>query len=163
MASFLFILGGFLNHLLNERQCICCAGDKHFSCGGQMHFALVANVLMLETNTSKSHVQTSSTPHTTSYQQLSPRTYLEINATHKYSPLKTGRTKQAGLNRLQVNQVDRENDKQTSPYTQLVPSKLITDCTAHAQQSKCGLAIHAKPTQLLCESQEAYARECKAT
>ena len=30
-----------------------------------------------------------------------------------------------GLNRLQVHQVDRKNDKRASTYTQLVPSKLV--------------------------------------
>ena len=36
----------------------------------------------------------------------------------------------AGLNGLQVDQVDRENDKRASTYTQLVPSKLIAACNA---------------------------------
>ena len=34
----------------------------------------------------------------------------------------------ARLNGLQVDQVDRENDKQTSTYTQLVLSKLVAAC-----------------------------------
>ena len=34
----------------------------------------------------------------------------------------------ARLNGLQVNQVDRENDKRTSTYTQLVLSKLVAAC-----------------------------------
>ena len=36
----------------------------------------------------------------------------------------------AGLNGLQLDQVDRENDKRASSYTQLVPSKLIPACNA---------------------------------
>ena len=34
----------------------------------------------------------------------------------------------ARLNGLQVDQVDRENDKRTSTYTQLVLSKLVAAC-----------------------------------
>ena len=34
----------------------------------------------------------------------------------------------ARLNGLQVDQVDRENDKRTSTYTQLVLSKLVATC-----------------------------------
>ena len=51
----------------------------------------------------------------------------------------------ARLNSLQVDQVDRENDKRTSTctYTQLVPSKLIAACNAHVQLSGCGLTINA--------------------
>ena len=39
----------------------------------------------------------------------------------------------AELNGFQVDQVDRENDKQTSTCTQLVPSKLIAACNARIQ------------------------------
>ena len=64
-------------------------------------------------------------------------------ATHKYSPPKTAVSRSrthlrvyatstiafsARLNGLQVDQVDRENDKRTSTYTQLVLSKLVAAC-----------------------------------
>ena len=71
-------------------------------------------------------------------------------ATHKYSPPKTAVSRSrthlrvyatstsymyiyaitfsARLNGLQVDQVDRENDKRISTYTQLVLSKLIAAC-----------------------------------
>ena len=69
-------------------------------------------------------------------------------ATHKYSPPKTGgitllysppsiryihklytyKSVLCALNGFQVDQVGRENDKQTSTYTQLVPSKLFAAC-----------------------------------
>ena len=39
----------------------------------------------------------------------------------------------AGLNGLEADQVDEENGKRTSAYTQLVPSKLITACNKHVQ------------------------------
>ena len=57
-----------------------------------MRFALVTNVLVLETNALKKRVQTSSPlthRYTCSYQRLSNKTSLEI-ATHRCSPLKTG-------------------------------------------------------------------------
>ena len=74
-------------------------------------------------------------------------------ATHKYSPPKTGSITlsysppsirytstsyiyaiafSARLNGLQVDQVDRENDKRTSTYTQLVLSKLVAALTIQA-------------------------------
>ena len=58
--------------------------------GERMCFALVTNVLVLETNALKARVQTSA-PHryTCSYQQFSIRTSLEI-ATHRHSPSKMG-------------------------------------------------------------------------
>ena len=69
-------------------------------------------------------------------------------ATHKYSPPKTAVSRSrthlrvhatstsytyaiafsARLNGFQVDQVDRENDKRTSTYTQLVLSKLVAAC-----------------------------------
>ena len=70
-------------------------------------------------------------------------------ATQKYSPPKTAVSRSrthlrvyatstsytyaiafsARLNGLQVDQVDKENDKRTSTYTQLVLSKLVAACT----------------------------------
>ena len=50
-----------------------------------------------------------------------------------------------GVNDLQVDQVDRENDKRASTYTQLVPSKFVAVCNA----SVICLIIRATPTQLL--------------
>ena len=70
-------------------------------------------------------------------------------ATHKYSPPKTTVSRSrthlrvyatstsyiyaiafsARLNDLQVDQVDRENDKRTSIYTQLVLRKLVAACS----------------------------------
>ena len=69
-------------------------------------------------------------------------------ATHKYTPPETAASRSrthlrvyttsenyiyaitfsARLNGLQVDQVDRENDKRTSTYTQLVLSKLVAAC-----------------------------------
>ena len=69
-------------------------------------------------------------------------------ATHKYSPPKMAGARSrthlqvyatstsyiytiafsARLNGLQVDQVDRENDKRTSTYTQLVLRKLVAAC-----------------------------------
>ena len=70
-------------------------------------------------------------------------------AIHKYSPPKTGGITllseytlhqlviytqfSAGLNGLQVDQVDSESDKRTSTYTQLVASKLVAACIASVQ------------------------------
>ena len=72
-----------------------CASDEYFSAGGahlwhggQTHFALVTNALVLETNALKTRIQTSAT-HTAGYQRLSNKTYLEMTATHRYSPMKT--------------------------------------------------------------------------
>ena len=58
--------------------------------GEIMHFALVTNILALETNALKVRVRASA-PHsyTYSYQQFSSRTSLGI-ATHRHSPSKTG-------------------------------------------------------------------------
>ena len=42
----------------------------------------------------------------------------------------------AGLNSLQVDYIDRETDKLTSTYTQLVHSKLIADCNTHTFSSQ---------------------------
>ena len=47
-----------------------------------------------------------------------------------------------GLNGLQVDQVDRENNKRTLSY---IPSRL------YYTRPRCGLTIHATPTQLLHE------------
>ena len=81
--------------------------------------------------------------HTASYKRLLNRPWVEMIASHKYSPPKMGGITllysppsiryipkfyicaiafSAGLNGLQVDQVDRENDKRISTYTQLVPS-----------------------------------------
>ena len=49
----------------------------------------VMNASVLVANALKMCVQTSPT-HTASYQRLSNRTYLEMIATHRYSPPKTG-------------------------------------------------------------------------
>ena len=56
-----------------------------------------------------------------------------------------------GLNGLQVNQVDRENDKRTSTCT-LIPSKLLAACNTRVQLSGCALTIRTTPKQLLHES-----------
>ena len=39
----------------------------------------------------------------------------------------------AGLNDFQVDEVDKENNKRMSSYSQLVPSKLMAACTACVQ------------------------------
>ena len=90
----------------------------------------MTNVLVLEMNTLKEYVETS-TPHnyTCRYHQFSSRASLEI-ITHRQSPLKTAVATlsyspvstlhpqviyaiafSAGLNDLQVDYVDKENDK----------------------------------------------------
>ena len=68
----------------------------------------------------------------------------------------------AGLNGLQVDQVDRENNKQTTTYTQLVPSKLVAACNARVQLSGCGLTIHATTTQLLREKLRSIQRRTRS-
>ena len=60
------------------------------------------------------------------------RTHLWVYATstwHIYAIAFSAR-----LNGLQVHQVDRENDKQTSTYTWLVLSKLVTACNLACMQ-----------------------------
>ena len=61
-------------------------------------------------------------------------------ATHRYSPSKMLHPQviytiafSPGLNGLQVHEVDKENDKLTSPYAKFVPRKLAAACTVHAQ------------------------------
>ena len=75
-------------------------------------------------------------------------TYLWVRYTHMLCICKVFF---AGRNGLQVDWIDWENNKQTSPYSQLVPSKLIVACNMHIQQSECGLTICFTPTQLLWE------------
>ena len=75
---------------------------------------------------------------------------LEMKFCRNFFPQQT-RAFSAKLNGLQVHQVDRENDKQSSTYTQLDPSKSITACNTHIHYSGCGLTIHATSTQLLHE------------
>ena len=123
-------------------------------------YTIVTNILVLETNALKARVQTSA-PHsyTRSSQQFSSRTCLEI-ATHRPSPSKSGGSYalvlacelvrythaqviytivfSAGLNGLQVDQVDKENDKRAY-------------CTTRVQYPRCGMTIHVIPTQLLRE------------
>ena len=97
-------------------------------------------------------------------------------ATHKYSPPKTGGITllysppsiryihklsiyaiafYARLNGLQVDQVNRENDKRTSTYTQLLANSslpvTLPACNTRIQLSGCGLTIRAMPTHLLSE------------
>ena len=134
-----------------------CPGREHFSPGDDCINNAPSNF---------SHT------HTASYQRLPNRPYVEMIATHKYSPpiravscscthLRVYATStscvypkafSAGLNDHQVDQVDRENYKRTSACTQLVPSKLIAACNACIQLSGCGLIIRATPEQLLHES-----------
>ena len=52
-----------------------CAGDEHFSAGDEH----VENAWLIFSHT-----------HIASYQQLPKRTYVEMNATHRYFPPKTG-------------------------------------------------------------------------
>ena len=59
--------------------------------GVRTHFALLTNALVPETNSSKTRFQTSPAHRLSySYQRLSNRTYLEMIASHRYSPSKTG-------------------------------------------------------------------------
>ena len=103
-------------------------------------YTTVTKVLVLETNALKTHVQTSAQhSYICSYQQFSRRASLEF-ATHRDSPSKTGSSHALMLtceyatptnylcNSLfcwtkppSSHQVDKENDKQTSPCT---PSSL---------------------------------------
>ena len=128
---------------------------------------------MLETNACVENARSNfNHTHTASYQRLPNRPQINMIATHKYSPPKTGGitlsysppnthyihklyiyaiTFSAGLNGLQVDQVDRENEKRTSTHTQLVPSKLVASCNVRVQLSGCGLTIHATTTQFLRE------------
>ena len=68
----------------------------------------------------------------------------------------------AGLNGLQVDQVDSENDKPTSTYTQLVSSELVTACNARVQLPRCGLTIRAMPPQLLLEKLRSVRRRMRS-
>ena len=124
-----------------------CAGDKHFGAGDEY----VENA---RSNFSHTHTHT----QVASCQRLP-------NCTHRYSPLKTGSITfsysppktssisllyspssvlhisalalSAGLTCLQVDQVDRENNKQNFTYTQLVPCKLVAACVMHAFSNPC--------------------------
>ena len=141
-----------------------CAGGEHFSAGDEC----VENA-----HSNFSHTQTAS------YQQLPNRPWVEMIATHKYSPPKTGGITHlrvyaastsctyavafsAGLNGLQVDQVDRENDKTNFYYKQLVPSKLVAACNACVQLSRCSLTIRATTTQLLREKLRSIRRRMRS-
>ena len=128
-----------------------CTSDQRFSAGDKRD----ENVHV--------HSNFSPTPptHTASYQQLSNRTYLNMIATHRYSPSKMSSSYHSVI--LTSNYATptsyirnsvfwtkppssrlnwlKKNDKRTSPYTQLVPNSLY--CT--------WLTIRASPTQLLRE------------
>ena len=98
--------------------------------------------------------------HTACHQQLTSRPYVKMIATHGYSPLRTS-VFSAGLNGLQLNQLDQKNGKRTTAYTQLVPtcSKFVAASNTRIQYFGfgCGLTtiyyiyICAMSTQLLHE------------
>ena len=52
----------------------------------------------------------------------------------------------ARLNSLQVHQVIRENNKRTSTYTHLVPSKLVAACNAGVLIVQCIYILQVQPT-----------------
>ena len=108
------------------------AGDEPFWCWRR-------TLLVLETNALKTRVRTSVT-NTAIYQRVPNRPYIEMLVPHlrkrKVSRFRTHLRVRythklyniyaivfsAGLNGLQVDQVDRENDKRTSTYRRVVPS-----------------------------------------
>ena len=127
-----------------------------------MRFALVTNVLVLETNalkrTFKLPPHTAISVATSNFQAellsklLLTRTHLQKWAvtTLSYSTVSTLHPQviyaiafSAGLNGLQVDEVDRENDKRTSTP--------LAACTTCVQYPRCGVTIRATPTQLLRE------------
>ena len=73
----------------------------------------------------------------------------------------------ARLNSIQVDQVDKEDDKRTSTYTRLVLSKLVIACNrAYMQRTRSvvggGLTIRAMPTQLLREKLRSVRRRMRS-
>ena len=106
--------------------------------------------------------------HTASYQRLPNIPYDKMIATHRYSPLKMGGITplhslqvhyihklhlrnefSTGLNGLQVHQVDRENDKQTSTYTQFLANSLLP--VTHAFSTPGVAWLYVPSPQLLRE------------
>ena len=85
---------GFLNHLANRRQMCLLCWRRTFWSRGRKRFALVTNNLELETKCVENSRLNFSHTHRASYmymyQRLSNITYLQMIATHRYSPLKTG-------------------------------------------------------------------------
>ena len=112
------------------------------------------NALVLETNALKTSVQTSAKHTQLAISNFQTNLSRDDCYTHKYSPPKTGGIAMhalvlsseyatytstsytysvafpTGLNGLQVDLVDRQNNKRTSTYSQLVPSKRVAACNA---------------------------------
>ena len=122
LVSLLF--GGFLNQLPNRKR-------MHLLCWRRTLLAMETNAFRPEDERVENTLSNFSHAHSYSYKRLPNR------PTQMYSPLKTGGFRlfyspptptsytctiafSAGLNGLQVDQVDKENNKQTSTYTQLV-------------------------------------------
>ena len=103
-----------------------CASDERFSAGNEC----------VEKRTSKLHPHTATHVATVDFPtELLSGTYLRKRAvaTLSYSPLSMLHPQviyviaySAGLNGFEVDQVDRENNKRTSPYT---PSSLYCKCS----------------------------------
>ena len=149
--QFLFWGRGVLSQLLNGEN-IYCAGGKHFWRWKQTCFMLEVNTLALERRAFKLWPHTHT--HTAGYQRLLKRPCVEMTVTHRYSLtsenrcltltyshpstlhpqiLYTPTVISAGLNGLQVDLVDKENDKQTFAYILVISSQLVTACNAHVQ------------------------------
>ena len=122
-------------------------------------FVLETNELKTSVRTSATHTQLATSDFQTDLRSrwslLTSTRLWKWTVSHSRTHLRVYTTSTSyisGLNGLQVNLVDRENDKRTFTYMQLVTSKLVTACNAHGQLSGYGLIIHNMPTQLLHES-----------
>ena len=131
-----------------------CAGDERILRWRRMHFVLETNPLKTHIQTSATQTQLATSNFQTELcqddcysQVLTSRNklyhalvltskrgwYHALVLTSEYATLTSyiyTIAFSAGLNSLQVDKVDRENDKRTSTHTELVPSKLITACHA---------------------------------
>ena len=134
--------------------------------------ALETNTVVLETIASKRmfdlkpHTHTHLHVATNDFQTDLPPKWLQLTSTHLWKQaVSSTRTHLCGRyidkfylrnsilcwnKRSSTTPVDKENDKQTSTYTQLVLSKYLTAYNTCIQYAKCSQTIVPHP-QLLCE------------
>ena len=86
---FLFFLGDFLTTFQTKDK-VTCAGNKHYWSSGETVLAQGTNPFGAGDERIENAHSNFSHTHTASHQRLQNRTYLEMIANHRYSPLKTG-------------------------------------------------------------------------